>query len=173
MSDTFACGQRGAVGARVNNGYCNHFFAFGAGDRYAYKRASRGLRAMSDALRAVGIAVIATFCTLLLREAGFRGAKLAAVSAMVGIFSFALILSGRIIALLGMDGLSESGEGVLRSFIKIIGIGYIYGIGSDICRELGEGGIASALLVVGRVEILLVCLPAFLEVFNVGLGYLK
>ena len=61
----------------------------------------------------------------------------------------------------------------MRLFIKIMGVGYVFGIGADICRELGEGGVANALLGVGRVEILLICMPAFSEIFELGLSYLQ
>ena len=128
---------------------------------------------MNESLRVVGIGVISVFCIILLREAGFRGTKLVSSVAMVGISSVALVLAGQIVSGLGMDGLDAGGGEILRLFIKIMGVGYVFGIGTDICRELGEGGVANALLGVGRVEILLICMPAFSEIFELGLSYLQ
>ncbi len=128
---------------------------------------------MSDAVRTVGVGIIAAFAALLLREAGFKGAKLLSCVALIAIMGLALGLTGRLVSLIGVGELSENAEWAVRLFIKVVGVGYIFGIGSDICRELGESGVAGALLAVGRVEILLLCMPAFREIFELGMSYLK
>ena len=128
---------------------------------------------MSEAIRTVGVAVIAGFCALLLREAGFHGAKLASSVALIGIMGLALSLTAKLFLSLGIDKLDGDAEWAVKMFIKLIGVGYVFGVGSDVCREMGEGGIASALLTVGRVEVLLICLPAFREILELGISYLK
>ena len=61
------------------------------------------------------------------------------------------------------------GESAL-SILKIIGIGYIFGISSDVCRELGEAGISSALSLIGRFEAIAVALPFIAEIFSLALS---
>jgi hypothetical protein len=46
--------------------------------------------------------------------------------------------------------------------LKIVGVGYLSGIASDLCTDLGEGGLARGATVLGRLEIAVICLP-FLE----------
>lgn len=42
---------------------------------------------------------------------------------------------------------------------KVLGVGYLSEIGSDLCRELGAATLGSRVELFGRVEILLLCLP--------------
>ena len=46
----------------------------------------------------------------------------------------------------------------LAAAMKILGIGYLFGICSDVCRELGESTLAKVTEVVGRAESLMVIL---------------
>ena len=70
-----------------------------------------------------------------------------------------------------------SGEADLADSIavalKVLGLGYLFGISADICRELGESGIAKSVEVVGRVEIIAVVIPYFEEIIRVGLGLIR
>ncbi len=128
---------------------------------------------MSAALRVLGVCVIGTALTFLLREMGFRGAKLVSSVTIVVSLGFAAVGIERIIS--GLD-ITPFGAEVSRAallLLKIIGTGYLFGLVSDICRELGEGGIASAMLVVGRVEILLLILPTLGEIIGLGIEYMK
>ena len=56
----------------------------------------------------------------------------------------------------------------LSAAVKILGIGYLFGMCADVCRELGEGGAAKAVETVGRVEIIAVVIPYFKEIVSVG-----
>lgn len=49
---------------------------------------------------------------------------------------------------------------------KIIGIGYLFGISSDVCRELGEPTIASGLALLGRFEMIAVSAPFLIRATN-------
>ena len=43
--------------------------------------------------------------------------------------------------------------------MKVVGIGYLGGISSDVCKEIGEAGVAKGISVAARLEILLISLP--------------
>ena len=122
--------------------------------------------------KACAFALVAVFCTVILRELGWRGAGVTAVVCAVILFS--LVAEGvstaakEIERLSALAELSEFGKCVL----KIVGIGYIYGVSSDICKDMGEGAVASALGIVGRVEILLAVLPYFKDILDFGLRLL-
>lgn len=122
--------------------------------------------------KACAFALVAVFCTVILRELGWRGAGVTAVVCAVILFS--LVAEGvstaakEIESLSALAELSEFGKCVL----KIVGIGYIYGVSSDICKDMGEGAVASALGTVGRVEILLAVLPYFKDILDFGLRLL-
>ena len=69
-------------------------------------------------------------------------------------------------------GYSElfSGESMeyVSAIVKIVGAGYIFGIGADVCRELGEGGIANGVAVAGHVEIFVITLPFLKKILDFG-----
>ena len=52
--------------------------------------------------------------------------------------------------------------------VKIVGVGYLAGISSDICTELGERGISKAVTLAGRVEILAIALPFLHRLLEYG-----
>ena len=104
-----------------------------------------------------------------LKAFGWRGAPILAVAAMICItamFSDDLAALMRIFEAIGeSSGIEEASSCLL----KILGIGYVSGICSDICRELGESGIASVVLTAARIESLVVISPMILEILTLGL----
>jgi stage III sporulation protein AD len=110
---------------------------------------------------------------MLLREAGFKGAKL------IGIVTVLTVLGGvvkgieRIATGLGVENFGPEIERGVTYILKIVGVSYVFGVSSDVCREIGEGGIASAMLTAGRVEILLLSLPVFREILGIGIEMMR
>ena len=62
---------------------------------------------------------------------------------------------------------------IATSAAKIIGVGYLFGRGADVIAELGEGMISKGLLVAGKIEILLIALPYFKDILELGLSLIK
>ena len=70
--------------------------------------------------------------------------------------------------------LKEIGEGTgvsetLSAALKVLAAGYLFGICADVCRELGESGVAKTVDVVGRVEIVAIVIPYFEEIIKIGI----
>ena len=128
---------------------------------------------MSEGVRCLAGGVIACLLGLLLRESGFKGASLIGVVASVGIFGASVIGVERIVGALerelSFDGASE----LIASALRLIGVGYAFGMGADLCREVGSQSVANALLVAGRVEILLISLPHLLDLIRLVGGFLS
>lgn len=115
---------------------------------------------------AVGIALAAA--ALLMREMGFRAAPVFAAICFVFVLSFigdniASLSEGSTIHSLVSSVGEEAG-----AVFKIVGVGYLAGISSDICLELGERSLAKAVSVAGRVEILAISLPFFSRLAEYG-----
>lgn len=123
--------------------------------------------------KACAVALIAAFVAVIVGELGWRGRGVFSAISAALLLSLAAdglsVLVGEIKALAYFTELSEIGV----SALKIIGIGYVFGIGSDVCSNLGEKGIATALELVGRLEILLVALPYFKKIFDLGIRLLE
>ena len=120
-------------------------------------------------LDVVGSAVLMASLALVLREIGYRGAGVFSVISMVVILISSFEKLGEVInGLFNISSFSEALEEKIGIALKIVGISYVFGISSDICRNLGEGGIEVA----GRVEILLISFPLVEEIFEIGVELL-
>ena len=58
-------------------------------------------------------------------------------------------------------------EGV-SAILKVVGVGYLAGISSDICSELGAARIGNAVTLVGRLEIIAIATPFFVKILDMG-----
>ena len=122
---------------------------------------------MSSLWRAVGVALLTLFLGIVLRELGFKGSRFISVVCAVGIL--ALCTSG--IELIA-DKLIRFGGGTVsdsaQMVMKMMGIGYVSGICADVCSELGEGLLANAITLLGKIEILMMSAPVALEIIERG-----
>lgn len=115
---------------------------------------------MSDSLRIAGLIFLLLFLTFVLRSVGFRGAALVATVGIIGVIGITASGIGRIFShLTGSELIGDTVGETVSAALKLLGVGYVFGICADICRDLGELGIASCALAVGRVEIFLLILP--------------
>ena len=122
----------------------------------------------------IGLGLFLSLMGLLLRSFGARGAGAFAALAIVSLISTIL---GELSSLGELFGHSELFDGEAKKYVsaivKVVGAGYVFGIGADICRELGESGIANGVLVAGRVEIFAISLPFFKEILDIGAELLR
>ena len=125
------------------------------------------------ALRHAALGLLVVVLTLLLREAGFRGAKLLSLIGTVALVGLAVSVAEGAIDTLGIRERLGNASEELSVILKIIGVGVGFGIISDAARDMGESGVANSLLVVGRVEILALCLPSIVNLLDVAAEYFK
>ena len=113
------------------------------------------------------LGLIFAFSAVLLKNLGWRGAS---VFTSLGIV---VILSEMRNIFPEIEKLSELwltlGDGGV-AMLKILGLGYLFGISAEISRELGEAGIASALTLAGRFEIIAIAIPFISEIFSLALS---
>ena len=112
---------------------------------------------MSEGVKIIAYVLSALFLGVILKELGFKGSRLVFIVAIISVIGVATAYVGRLAATFG-----ELGEGIdvyASAMLKIIGVGYAFGVCSDICAELGEGGLAGAVCLFGRVEIMMICAP--------------
>ena len=117
-------------------------------------------------------ALIAAILCALLREFGFRSVKVFASLCLVLLLCAIAEPLGELFSsvrgITDAAGVSEAADCALRA----VGLGYIFGFTGDLCESFGEGGIASAVSMVGRVQIFLLALPYFEKVIDLGLELL-
>ncbi len=122
---------------------------------------------MNEWWRASAYVMITVFLGFLLREFGFKGHRIFAILGVIGAVGAVALGIGELIGSFSplMDqSLSE----YTGAAVRIIGVGYVVGICSDICRELGEYSLASTVTVIGRIEIIMISLPFALDIVKQG-----
>lgn len=128
---------------------------------------------MSEFLKIPAVAVVVIASAILLREAGFKGYRLVSALGISGILLLALSSFEAIKA--ELEIISEDygiGE-TLRYALKAMGIGYLFSLSADMCRDLGEGGVASAVELAGRLELVVLSLPVLKEILKIATELVK
>lgn len=106
----------------------------------------------------LGLIVICLISAILLKNFGFKGVPVLISVITVGVISaYAEALGGVFSDLYG--ALGSGAEEYIAASARLVGVGYLSGATSDVCRENGEGGLASAVTLVGRLEMLLIIMP--------------
>lgn len=115
------------------------------------------LRDMDGFYEIFALITLATVSVLVLKAFSFKGAPIVAALFMVGIF---LKGGDRLASSISLfSSLPQDADEYVSVALRIVGIGYIGGISSDVCREVGEGGLARAASLCARLEIIALSLP--------------
>ena len=123
---------------------------------------------MSYALKLIAYVLITLFLGVVLRELGFKGAKLVLIVGMISVIGAITVYIGKLASEFAVFG--EGTGTYATAILKIVGVGYAFGICSDICAEFGEGGLANAVCLFGRVEIMAILLPFIKMIIEKGIG---
>lgn len=114
------------------------------------------------------LALVAALSFFILSELKWRGAPVLVIICSVGIISlaepYALKVGGVLGDLADSSGVGES----LNAVLKVVGIGYLAGISSDVCSELGAARIGNALTLIARLEIIAIAAPFFMGIIDMG-----
>ena len=108
------------------------------------------------------LALLSASGAVIIKSLGFRASGV--MTAAVITLMLSSMLTSALPVFDFFDTLPKALTPYAESAIKAVGIGYISGIVSDICRELGEGGIAKAVASAAKIEIVLVAMPHIYEI---------
>lgn len=117
----------------------------------------------------LALGILLAVMAMLLRSFGFRGA---AAFALLGVAVLLSAMAGELGELLSLMGLRDAVSGDAARYAgdvaRVVGTGYLFGICADVCGELGEAGIARAVTLCGRIEVLLISAPYFSAILEMG-----
>ena len=119
---------------------------------------------MEDFLSIIGALLMLAASVLILKCFGFKGAPVVGAVAMI---TLSTSLFERLPQFLSLFEQLRSfvQARYVDSAVRIVGIGYLGGISADLCRELGEGGIAKCVNTVARLEVITIATPYVAEIF--------
>lgn len=124
-------------------------------------------------MQTAGVALLAALVILLLREARSSVALSAKMAATLFFFCAALplyvLILGRVEAIFAESGAADYATPLLRA----AGVALICEITAAVCRDLGENGVAGGVQMLGKLEILVLCLPMVDDVLEIAKELLK
>lgn len=120
-----------------------------------------------DILRIAAVGIVTAFCSLTLRE---NKSELSAIVAIAGGCIILIMLLdcftdvfGFIVSLIDRAGVNGS---VVKSVIKIVGIGYITEFSAGVVEDAGNKSLSEKIIMAGKVIILVVSLPILTALFD-------
>lgn len=119
------------------------------------------------------IAVLGIALTVILRQWKSDLLPLVRVGFVI-LFATAFLLS--VSPLLSFVRRLGDGNGIgsyVETLFKALGIALVCEVCANICRESGEGGIASGVELVGKIEILLLCVPLMEQILDMAKSLLE
>ncbi len=121
-----------------------------------------------DVLRLVGMALAAAALSIILRP------HRPEITLMIGLVFGGIVLlsvmgvissvADKISLMIGRAGLDEIYFEIL---LKAAGVTYLTQFGAELCRDAGEGAIASKIELVGKAAVLLLATPLFMAVLDI------
>ena len=128
---------------------------------------------MGDMLRVAALAVAAALCAVVVRKNVREIGVVVALAAGAVILTVSLDAIGSVRALMDRLGeLAGLSPAVLAPVIKTVGIAIVARVASEVCRDAGEGGIASFVEIAGAALALLTALPLLEAVLDTITGLL-
>ncbi len=122
-------------------------------------------------LTIVGIGILGVSATLILKEIKPSMALFVSLATCV-VISFLVIARfqglastiGEFMTKLSLD------DGILKTALKVVGVGYLIEFASDIAEESGLQSISHKITLAGKIIIASICLPYLFELFDMVLG---
>ena len=103
--------------------------------------------------------------SLILKNFGFKGAPLICALSLICMAIPAFERLKDIEAPIG-NLVHYEAERYVKAAAKVVGIGYLSGICSDVCKEIGEGGIGKCISIIAKLELIAVSVPFVKEIFE-------
>ena len=123
---------------------------------------------MNTIVKVFGCVLLVLFLGVILRELGFKGVRLVTLIGTVSILTAGIYTLDAAWGALGSIENENGGKEYVETVMKIIGIGYVSGVCSDVCLEFGEFSLSNSVLFLGKAEILSLCLPCAISIIEKG-----
>lgn len=127
-----------------------------------------------DIARVLAVCVMATVLIVMLRsERPEIAIWLSIVTAVIVFASMLGHISFLVRALTDLASRTKAGNVYFVTVLKVIGVAYLAGFGAEVCRDAGEGAIATRLEFAGKVIILVMALPVLVAVLETIVRFLR
>lgn len=127
-----------------------------------------------DIARVLTVCVVATVLIVMLRSQRPEIAIwLSIITAVIVFASMLGHISFLVRALTDLASRTKAGNVYFVTVLKVIGVAYLASFGAEVCRDAGEGAIATKLEFAGKVIILVMALPVLVAVLETIIRFLR
>lgn len=127
----------------------------------------------NELIRVCALALVCAIGAIILKGINSQSVSALRIIGIVVVSGFAVTAMGRIFAeVSSLTDISSLGEYSVR-MMKALGLAMITGISADICRDCGEGSVATGVETVGNLAILSLCVPLFSELIGYARALLE
>jgi hypothetical protein len=109
--------------------------------------------------KVLGFGILTALTSFLLSELGFKGRRVYSTLGICILLLYFLNSFGGFFGELLSFNISDGAGEAVKVGLKIVGVSQAFSIAADAAGELSEGGIASTMTLVGKLEILIISLP--------------
>ncbi len=120
-------------------------------------------------LKYCALALLALFCVLIMRSSKSEFAGFASLASSIILMGAALASFSPILEYLNTLSCSTPFSEYNTILLKAMGITLAVQFAAEICRDSGESALASKLELIGKAEILLLCLPLAKELVSLAM----
>lgn len=120
-----------------------------------------------ELLKIVAVGIITAFCSLILRDG--KSSLSVSVGIAGGCVIMLMVLDCFADVFAGIKNLVESvglSVGIIKSILKIIGIGYVTEFSAGIIEDAGLHSVSEKVVMAGKIMILVVALPIITSLFD-------
>lgn len=120
-----------------------------------------------EIIQVVCFAVIAAIFIIFIRQSRPEIAQLLSIAVGIIVVIYLLGYLRMIVDVITEMALEANINSLfLRTIFRVIGVAYLAEFGSQVCRDAGEGNIASKIEFAGKIIILVMAIPILLSVFE-------
>jgi stage III sporulation protein AD len=119
-------------------------------------------------LRVVGVGLLCSVAALLLRQSRGELVPLIRLGGTVLILGAILPVLGEVLERLSFLSESEHVAPYAEVMLRALGIALLAKLAGDLCRDVGEGGLASGVELAGKVILLLLSVPMMEELLDLA-----
>ena len=129
---------------------------------------------MSDILRIIGIAFITAITASILKMTKPELSFAVTVTGVIIILMFVVdMLQGAMAMFVSISQITGVEDGLLKSLLKIVGVGYLSEFGAGILNDFGSTTLADKVLLTGKLTIVILSLPVIESLLGLINGFLQ
>ncbi len=118
--------------------------------------------------KVLGIIILCAVSGYILHNLGYKGVPVLILIAFVGVIRVCSSQLEEVFSAIGAFDSGGAGEEILSTLMKLLGVGYIFGICSEVCTELSQPLLARGADILCKIEMITIILPYLSDCYKLA-----